>query len=131
MRCAAPCRSIAPSPSACPTGISTRAAANALAEHFGTRDLAGFGVHDEELALAAAGALYRYAQATQLQALAHVTQLTVEHEGASCASTPPPGATWKFPRPCAASPPPPCSRCSTPAPPAWARAGCATACTTR
>ncbi|KAF0163429.1 MAG: DNA mismatch repair protein MutS [Rhodocyclaceae bacterium] len=62
--------------------FDARAAANALAEHFGTRDLAGFGVHDEELALAAAGALYRYAQATQLQALAHVTQLTVEHEGA-------------------------------------------------
>ncbi|BAO29391.1 DNA mismatch repair protein MutS [Sulfuritalea hydrogenivorans] len=61
--------------------FDTRAAAHALAEHFGTRDLAGFGVHDEELALAAAGALYRYAQATQLQALAHVTQLTVEHEG--------------------------------------------------
>ena len=60
--------------------FDTRAAAHALAEHFGTRDLAGFGVHDEELALAAAGALYRYAQATQLQALAHVTQLTVEHE---------------------------------------------------
>ena len=57
------------------------AATNALAEHFGSRDLAGFGVHDEELALAAAGALYRYAQATQLQALTHVTQLTVEHEG--------------------------------------------------
>ena len=62
--------------------FDARAAANALAEHFGTRDLAGFGVHDEELGLAAAGALYRYAQATQLQALAHVTQLTVEHEGA-------------------------------------------------
>jgi len=61
--------------------FDTRAAAHALAEHFGTRDLAGFGVHDEELALAAAGALYRYAQATQLLALAHVTQLTVEHEG--------------------------------------------------
>ncbi|MDA8259914.1 MAG: DNA mismatch repair protein MutS [Betaproteobacteria bacterium] len=61
--------------------FDARAAANALAEHFGTRDLAGFGVHDEELGLAAAGALYRYAQATQLQALAHVTQLTVEHEG--------------------------------------------------
>ena len=60
--------------------FDTRAAAHALAEHFGTRDLAGFGVHDEELALAAAGALYRYAQATQLQALAHVTQLTVERE---------------------------------------------------
>jgi DNA mismatch repair protein MutS len=61
--------------------FDTRAATHALAEHFGTRDLAGFGVQDEELALAAAGALYRYAQATQLQALAHVTQLTVEHEG--------------------------------------------------
>ena len=61
--------------------FDSRAAAHALAEHFGSRDLAGFGVHDEELALAAAGALYRYAQATQLQALAHVTQLTVEHEG--------------------------------------------------
>ena len=61
--------------------FDARAAAHALAEHFGSRDLAGFGVHDEELALAAAGALYRYAQATQLQALAHVTQLTVEHEG--------------------------------------------------
>ncbi|MCM2289573.1 MAG: DNA mismatch repair protein MutS [Sulfuritalea sp.] len=61
--------------------FDARAAANALAEHFGTRDLAGFGVHDEELGLAAAGALYRYAQATQLQALTHVTQLTVEHEG--------------------------------------------------
>ena len=60
--------------------FDTRAAAHALAEHFGSRDLAGYGVHDEQLALAAAGALYRYAQATQLQALAHVTQLTVEHE---------------------------------------------------
>ena len=60
--------------------FDTRAAAQALAEHFGSRDLAGYGVHDEQLALAAAGALYRYAQATQLQALAHVTQLTVEHE---------------------------------------------------
>ncbi|MCX7167263.1 MAG: DNA mismatch repair protein MutS [Rhodocyclales bacterium] len=61
--------------------FDARAAAHALAEHFGTRDLAGFGVHDEELALAAAGALYRYAQATQLQALAHVTQMNVEREG--------------------------------------------------
>jgi DNA mismatch repair protein MutS len=61
--------------------FDARAAAHALAEHFGTRDLAGFGVQDEELALAAAGALYRYAQTTQLQALAHVTALAVEHEG--------------------------------------------------
>jgi DNA mismatch repair protein MutS len=61
--------------------FDSRAAAHALAEHFATRDLGGFGVHDEELALAAAGALYRYAQATQRAALAHLTQLTVEHEG--------------------------------------------------
>jgi DNA mismatch repair protein MutS len=58
-----------------------RAATHALAEHFGTRDLAGFGVGKETLALAAAGALYRYAQATQFQSLTHLTQLTIEHEG--------------------------------------------------
>jgi len=58
-----------------------RAAAHALAEHFGTRDLAGFGVAGETLALAAAGALYRYAQATQLQSLSHVSGLNVEREG--------------------------------------------------
>jgi DNA mismatch repair protein MutS len=57
------------------------AATHALAEHFGTRDLAGFGVTREELSLAAAGALYRYAQTTQMQTLTHVTGLAVEHEG--------------------------------------------------
>ena len=63
--------------------FDARAAAHALAEHFGTRDLAGFGVSGgDELALAAAGALYRYAQATQMQALGHVTALMVEREGA-------------------------------------------------
>ena len=62
--------------------FDTRAAAHALAEHYGSRDLAGFGIESEELALAAAGALYRYAQATQLQALAHLTSLSVEREGA-------------------------------------------------
>ena len=62
--------------------FDTRAAAHALAEHYGSRDLAGFGVESEELALAAAGALYRYAQATQLQALTHLTSLSVEREGA-------------------------------------------------
>ncbi len=60
--------------------FDSRAAAQSLAEHFGTRDLGGFGIQQEEMALAAAGALYRYAQATQLRALAHVTQLSVEHE---------------------------------------------------
>ena len=53
-----------------------------LCNHFGTRDLAGFIPAGEEapLALRAAGALLHYAQATQLQALAHVTGLTLENE---------------------------------------------------
>ncbi len=56
-----------------------------LTTHFGTRDLAGFGVAETgtdglPLALGAAAALYDYAQATQRQTLAHVTGLTVERE---------------------------------------------------
>ncbi len=51
-----------------------------LTEHFGTRDLAGFGVEATPVALAAASALYDYARATQRQSLAHVTGLTVERE---------------------------------------------------
>jgi DNA mismatch repair protein MutS len=53
-----------------------------LTTQFGTRDLAAFISNAEEatLALGAAGALLRYAQATQLQALAHVTGLTLERE---------------------------------------------------
>lgn len=51
-----------------------------LTTHFGTRDLAGFGVEDLPVALGAAAALYDYAQATQRQTLAHVTGLVVERE---------------------------------------------------
>jgi DNA mismatch repair protein MutS len=51
-----------------------------LGEHFGTRDLAGFGAEAAPFAVAAAGALFQYARSTQQQALAHVTALTVEHE---------------------------------------------------
>jgi DNA mismatch repair protein MutS len=58
------------------------AANSALAGHFGTRDLAGFGAEAMPLAIAAAGALFQYARATQMQSLAHVTGLIVEHEGA-------------------------------------------------
>ena len=60
--------------------FDAQAATHALIEHFGTRDLAGFGIADETLALAAAGALYRYAQTTQMQALAHITALAIERE---------------------------------------------------
>ncbi len=51
-----------------------------LCAHFGTRDLAGFGADELPLALGAAAALYDYAQATQRQALTHVTTLVVERE---------------------------------------------------
>jgi DNA mismatch repair protein MutS len=56
-----------------------------LTAQFGTRDLAAFIPEAEEAGLAqlsvgAAGTLLRYAQATQLQALAHVAGLTLERE---------------------------------------------------
>ena len=54
------------------------AATRALAKHFGTRDLAAFGVEDRDLATGAAGALFAYAAATQQSALAHVRSLAVE-----------------------------------------------------
>ncbi|GAB1425135.1 DNA mismatch repair protein MutS [Thauera terpenica] len=54
--------------------------ARLLTNHFGTRDLVGFGVEDLPVALGAAAALYDYAQATQRQTLAHVTGLIVERE---------------------------------------------------
>ncbi|MDO8958624.1 MAG: DNA mismatch repair protein MutS [Rhodocyclaceae bacterium] len=65
--------------------FDTASATQLLTDHFGTRDLAAFiPAEDEsalaELALGAAGALLRYAQATQLQALVHVTGLTLERE---------------------------------------------------
>jgi DNA mismatch repair protein MutS len=57
-------------------------ATNLLSEHFGTRDLAGFGADTAPLGIAAAGALLQYARSTQQQALAHITALIVEHESA-------------------------------------------------
>ncbi|MDP2793813.1 MAG: DNA mismatch repair protein MutS [Sulfurisoma sp.] len=61
--------------------FDTDAAQRELAAHFGTRDLSGFGAENLPLAVAAAGALFQYARSTQMQALGHVTALTVEHEG--------------------------------------------------
>ena len=49
----------------------------------------------------------------------------------TCAWMRPRAATSRSPKPCAASPRPRCCRCSTPAPPAWAAAGCGTACIIR
>jgi DNA mismatch repair protein MutS len=52
-----------------------------LRELLGVATLAAFGVEDEPLMLAATGALLGYAQDTQQARLAHVTRLTVEHQG--------------------------------------------------
>ena len=49
-----------------------------LCAQFGTRDLAAFGADDAPLAVAAAGALLDYAQATQQASLAHIRTLIVE-----------------------------------------------------
>jgi DNA mismatch repair protein MutS len=53
-----------------------------LCEHFGSRDLAAFDVAEVPIALAACGALFSYAQATQQRALSHVATLAVEHDSA-------------------------------------------------
>lgn len=51
-----------------------------LTAHFGSRDLSAFDVAEVPIALAACGALFSYAQATQQRALAHVSTLAVEHD---------------------------------------------------
>ncbi len=48
-----------------------------LCEHFGTRDLAAFGIEDRPHVQAAAGLLLDYARHTQQTALTHVTGLTL------------------------------------------------------
>ncbi|MDR1349814.1 MAG: DNA mismatch repair protein MutS [Zoogloeaceae bacterium] len=51
-----------------------------LCAHFQVQSLAAFGAEEMELAIAAAGALLQYAQATQSSALPHVQALRVEEE---------------------------------------------------
>ena len=51
-----------------------------LCAHFGTSSLAGFGTDGLRPAIAAAGALLRYAQATQARALPHLQALIVERD---------------------------------------------------
>ncbi|HWU84171.1 MAG TPA: DNA mismatch repair protein MutS, partial [Rhodocyclaceae bacterium] len=64
--------------------FDTTTARQLLTRHFGTQDLAGFGIDsgadEPALALAAAGALFQYAQATQLRSLNHITGLRFESE---------------------------------------------------
>jgi DNA mismatch repair protein MutS len=54
--------------------------ARLLRERLGVATLAAFGVDDEPLLLAAAGALLGYAQETQQAPLAHVTRIVVERD---------------------------------------------------
>jgi len=64
--------------------FDSRAGERLLAQHFGTLDLSAYlpdGRQGLPLGMAAAGALFQYAQATQRQTLAHVTRLAVEVEG--------------------------------------------------
>jgi DNA mismatch repair protein MutS len=52
-----------------------------LAQQFGSRDLDGFGVADLPWAIAAAGALLDYIQATQRTALPHLQSIQAERDG--------------------------------------------------
>ncbi|MCG2633379.1 MAG: DNA mismatch repair protein MutS [Gammaproteobacteria bacterium] len=54
-----------------------------LCAHFGTRDLAGFGLEGESLIIAAAGALLQYLQQTQRSELPHIRRLQLEQPGES------------------------------------------------
>ena len=60
--------------------FDAEAATRELCAHFKTMSLSGFGVDGLRPAIAAAGALLRYAQATQTRALPHVQALLVERD---------------------------------------------------
>jgi DNA mismatch repair protein MutS len=62
--------------------FATDGAVRVLQQLFRTATLAGFGVQDLPLAVAAAGALATYLQETQLCALPHLRRLEVWHDGA-------------------------------------------------
>ncbi|KAB2318820.1 DNA mismatch repair protein MutS [Betaproteobacteria bacterium SCN1] len=63
-----------------PWQFDATSAALRLAQQFGSRDLAGFGVADLPLAIAAAGALLDYIQATQRTALPHLQSIRAERD---------------------------------------------------
>jgi DNA mismatch repair protein MutS len=59
-----------------PWNFDYRTAARELNEHFGTTTLDGFGVAGNRLAVAAAGAVFRYLRENQRDHLAHITRLS-------------------------------------------------------
>ena len=64
------------------TQFDIEVATATLCKHFNTNSLHGFGCEGMDAAIAAAGALLTYARTTQLNALAHVQTLEVEHDDA-------------------------------------------------
>ena len=62
--------------------FDSEAATRELCAHFNTASLSGFGADGLRSGIAAAGALLRYAQATQTRALPHIQALSVERDGA-------------------------------------------------
>ncbi len=64
-----------------PWQFDTAGAGVRLAQQLGSRDLAGFGVADLPLAIAAAGALLDYIQTTQRTALPHIQSIRAERDG--------------------------------------------------
>ncbi len=64
-----------------PWQFDSASAATRLAQQFGSRDLAGFGVADLHQGIAAAGALLDYIQATQRTALPHIQAIHAERDG--------------------------------------------------
>ncbi len=61
--------------------FDSEAATRELCAHFRTASLSGFGADGLRSGVAAAGALLRYAQATQTRALPHIQVLSVERDG--------------------------------------------------
>ncbi len=75
-----------------PWHFEQAAARRALAEQFGTQDLAGFGCEDLTVALGAAGSLLQYVRDTQKGALPHLTRLSLESRDDALAMD---AATWR------------------------------------
>ncbi|MCC6533643.1 MAG: DNA mismatch repair protein MutS [Burkholderiales bacterium] len=65
-----------------PTQFDVGMATATLCRHFGTASLDGFGCDGMEAAISAAGALLGYVRTTQLNALAHVQAIEVQHDQA-------------------------------------------------
>jgi DNA mismatch repair protein MutS len=61
-----------------PWHFESESAARQLCEQFGTRDLAGFGLTEQPLAIAAAGCLLNYVRETQKSALPHLRGIRCE-----------------------------------------------------